>query len=137
VVAVPEEAEIAILRLSAPFEPRKGLLDRHFHAGDLDFKGEELTRILDICTKVPTIVDIYLDRPAVIPKIAEKCTALIANFGVNDQALLDVIFGKVKPTGKLPFELPSSMEAIRQQKEDLPYDSENPLFRFGFGLTYE
>jgi hypothetical protein len=36
----------------------------------------------------------------------------------------------------LPFELPSSMEAVTIQKEDLPYDSTNPLFKFGFGLSY-
>jgi beta-glucosidase len=29
------------------------------------------------------------------------------------------------------------MEAVTKQKEDLPYDSENPVFPFGFGLTYE
>ena len=34
------------------------------------------------------------------------------------------------------FELPSSMEAVRKQKEDLPHDSENPLFPFGHGLCY-
>ena len=76
VVTTPEEADYAILRLSAPFEKRKGFLEKHFHAGDLDFKEEELTRILDICERVPTIIDIYLDRPAVIPEIAEKCAGL-------------------------------------------------------------
>jgi len=137
ILSNPEEADFAILRLSAPFEPRKGFLDRFFHAGDLDFKEEELTRILQTCEQVPTIVDIYLDRPAVIPEIAKKSAALIANFGANDQALLEVVFGEFKPTGKLPIELPSSMEAVRKQKEDLPYDSEDPLYEFGFGLTYE
>jgi beta-glucosidase len=73
----------------------------------------------------------------VIPEIAGKCAALIANFGAHDAAFLEVIFGNFNPTAKLPFELPSSMEAVRQQKEDLPYDSENPLFPFGFGLSYE
>ncbi len=137
VFATPEEADFAILRLSTPFEPRKGFLEQHFHAGDLDFKGDELTRILDICEKVPTIVDIYLDRPAVIPEIAGKCAGLVANFGANDTAILDMIFGNFNPMGKLPFELPSSMEAVKVQKEDVPYDSENPLFEFGFGLSYE
>ncbi len=135
--ATPEEADFAILRLSAPFEKRKGFLERHFHAGDLDFKGEALSHVLDICEKVPTIVDIYLERPAVIPEIAEKCTGLIANFGASDAAVMDVIFGKFTPTGKLPFELPCSMQAVQEQKEDLPYDLENPLFKFGFGLSYE
>lgn len=136
IVATPDEADFAILRLRAPFEKREGFLDSLFHAGDLDFKGQKLTHILEICGKVPTIVDIYLDRPAVIPEIAAQSAALIANFGANDTALLDVIFGEFNPTGKLPFELPSSMEAVREQKEDLPYDSENPLFSFGFGLSY-
>ena len=40
------------------------------------------------------------------------------------------------PTGRLPFELPSSMEAVRQQKPDVPYDSQHPLFPFEHGLTY-
>jgi len=136
VVSDPSQADFAILRLSAPYQPRKGLLESMFHAGDLDFKGEEKERILTVLSKVPTIVDIYLDRPAVIPEIAEKSVALLGNFGANDAALFDILFGKFKPVGKLPFELPSSMDAVRKQKEDLPYDSENPLYRFGHGLSY-
>jgi beta-glucosidase len=50
--------------------------------------------------------------------------------------VLDVVFGRFAPTARLPFELPSSMEAVRRQKEDVPYDSENPLFPFGYGLAY-
>jgi len=136
VVEKVEQADVAILRLSAPYEPREGFLEQGFHAGDLDFKGQEKTRILDILERVPTIVDIYLDRPAVIPEIAARSAGLLANFGASDAAVLDVIFGRFTPTAKLPFEMPSSMEAVRKQKEDLPYDSENPLFPFGHGLTY-
>jgi beta-glucosidase len=136
VVTDVSKADIAILRLNAPYEPRKGLLESLFHAGDLDFKEPEKSRILNILNKVPTVVDIYLDRPAVIPEIAEQSAALLANFGANDGAVLDVIFGKFAPQGKLPFELPSSMEAVRKQKEDVPHDSENPLFEFGHGLSY-
>jgi beta-glucosidase len=130
------QADIAILRLKAPYEKRKGLMESFFHAGELDFKEPQKTRILNILNQLPTIVDIYLERPAVIPEIAEKSAALLGNFGANDDAVLDVIFGKFEPQGKLPFELPSSMDAVRQQKEDLPHDSENPLFPFGHGLCY-
>jgi beta-glucosidase len=137
VVTNLEEADLAILRLKAPYQPREGnFLERLFHAGDLDFKEPEKGRILSILAKVPTIVDIYLDRPAVIPEIAEGSAALLANFGANDSVVLDVIFGRFTPKGKLPFELPASMEAVLRQKEDLPYDSENPVFPFGHGLTY-
>ena len=136
VVESVEDADVAILRLSAPFEPREGFLERYFNAGDLDFKDEEKASILDVLDKVPTIVDIYLERPAVIPEIADKCAGLLADFGASDEAVLDVIFGRFKPSGKLPFEMPSSMDAVRRQKEDVPRDSEGPLFPFGHGLTY-
>ncbi len=136
VVNHPNEADLAILRLKAPFEPRDNeFLESMFHAGDLDFKQPELERILGILAQVPTIVDIYLDRPAVIPEITAAAAGLLANFGASDTAVLDVIFGRFKPQGRLPFELPASMEAVRRQKEDLPYDSQDPIFPFGFGLT--
>ena len=136
VTAVIEQADCAILHLSTPFEKRTGFLREHFHAGDLDFKDAEKARILGILARIPTIVVIHLDRPAVIPEIAEQSAALLADFGASDEAVLDVIFGRFAPTGKLPFELPSSMEAVRAQKPDVPHDSEKPLFAFGHGLTY-
>lgn len=132
-----EDADVAILRLSTPYQPRSGGgFASFFHEGDLDFKDEEKARILSILEKVPAIVDIFLERPAVIPEIAAESAALLANFGASDTALLDVIFGRFSPSGKLPYELPSSMEAVRKQKEDLPHDSKEPLFPYGFGLTY-
>ncbi|MEA3327445.1 MAG: glycoside hydrolase family 3 C-terminal domain-containing protein [Chloroflexota bacterium] len=82
------------------------------------------------------IVVIAMDRPAVIPDISAAATALLADFGACDEAVLNVIFGLDEPQGKLPFELPSSMEAIRKQRSDVPGDSEDPLYPFGFGLSY-
>ena len=136
VVPTVEEADLAILRLRAPFEPREGFLESLIHAGDLSFPEAEKARILAILAAVPTVVDVYLDRPAVIPEIAIHSAALLANFGAGDAAVLDLIFGRFVPSGKLPFELPSSMEAVRRQKPDVPYDSDNPLFPFGHGLSY-
>jgi beta-glucosidase len=138
VVEKPEAADIAIIRLNAPWVPvdSKNFMARSFHHGDLDFKKPKKDSILQLLKSVPTIVDIYLDRPAVIPEISAKAKGLLADFGASDAAVLDVIFGKAKPGGKLPFELPSSMEAVINQKEDLPYDSKDPLYKFGFGLSY-
>ena len=52
------------------------------------------------------------------------------------KVLARLIFGIDHPEGKLPFELPSSWEAVQNQKEDVPYDSEAPLYEFGHGLRY-
>jgi len=46
-----------------------------------------------------------------------------------------MVFGRFAPSGKLPFEMPSSMDAVRRQKEDVPYDSEDLLFPLRHGLT--
>lgn len=138
VVDKPADADVAIIRLNTPWYPvnTANPFAQMFHHGDLDFKGRQRDSILQLLHAVPTIVDIYLDRPAVIPEISKAAKGLLADFGASDAAVLDVIFGRANPGGKLPIELPSSMEAVRQQKEDVPYDSPNPLYKFGFGLSY-
>jgi beta-glucosidase len=137
VVNKPEEADFAIVRTATPYEPYgDSFLERLFHHGSLDFKDPEKTELLKLMETVPTILNVYLDRPAVMPELAEKAAGLLVNFGAKDDAILDVAFGKFNPSAKLPIELPSSMEAVRNQKEDVPYDSKDPLYPFGFGLSY-
>lgn len=138
VVSAPEDADFAIVRLQAPYEPRPGGFEANYHAGSLEYNSTEKARQAAIYSAVPTIVDIYLDRPAAIPEIAENAKALFANFGASPDAFLDVLFGVegAQPMGKLPFDLPRSMEAVEASKEDVPFDTENPVFRFGDGLRY-
>jgi beta-glucosidase len=131
-----DAADVAILRVRTPFETGPGFFGR-IHHGNLAFQGEALQHLQEVMRAVPTVIDVHLDRPAVIPELVEGAAALLGSFGASDQALLDVLYGRFAPCGKLPFELPSSMEAVGKQKEDLPYDSKDPLFEFGFGLTYE
>jgi beta-glucosidase len=133
-----QDADIAILRIDTPWYPvdSENPFARGFHHGDLDFKGERNQEILDLLQTVPTIVVIYLDRPAVIPDIVENASAVIADYGASDRAVAEMLFGIAKPEGRLPFELPSSMEAVRIQHADVPGDSEYPLFERGFGLAY-
>jgi beta-glucosidase len=137
-VSTPEEADLIILRLSTPWTPAETDIPfaRSFHHGDLNFKGEEQAAILRLLALKPTIVVIELDRPAVIPEINTAAAGLLADYGASDQAVLNVIFGKADPEGKLPFELPASMEAVRAQRSDVPSDSEQPLYPCGYGLGY-
>ena len=137
VVSNPKDADYIILRLRTPFEKRSQyFLERFFHQGRLYFTEKEKSTFIKFMSIKPVITVINLERPAVIPEINEKTHALIADFDSNDEIIMELIFGKIKPKGKLPFELPSSAEAVENQKEDLPYDSKNPLYPFGFGLSY-
>jgi beta-glucosidase len=132
----PTKADLAILRLKAPYEPRPGGFEAHFHAGSLEYSNKEKDRQAAIFTTVPTIVDIYLDRPAIIPEIAKNAAALLANYGSSPEALLDVVFGIAQPEGKLPFDMPSSASAIEASRSDMQFDTANPTFRFGDGLNF-
>ena len=137
VVDRPADADVAVVRIQAPYEPRDGnFIEALFHAGDLSFEPDAIAWLLELMRQVPTVVDVYLDRAAVIPEIAAGAAALLADFGATDAALLDIVFGRAAPTGKLPFELPSSMESVRAQLPDLPGDSGDPLFPLGHGLSY-
>jgi beta-glucosidase len=137
VVDRPEDADVAVVRIQAPYEPRNGnFIESLFHAGDLDFHVDDIAELLELMRQVPTVVDIYLDRAAVIPDIAEEAAALLGDFGATDDALLDIVFGRATPEGRLPFELPSSMESVRSQLPDMPYDSSDPVFPYGHGLSY-
>jgi beta-glucosidase len=136
VVADPAAADVILVRMGTPNEPRSGFLESRIHAGRLDLGAVERARLLALMAQAPTVVCIALDRPAVIPEIAAASAALLADYGASDAAVLDVIFGRATPEGRLPFELPSSMEAVERQAEDLPHDSESPLYPFAYGLEY-
>ncbi|TLD33956.1 hypothetical protein PspLS_00184 [Pyricularia sp. CBS 133598] len=136
VVKTPQEADLALLRLQAPYEPRPGGFEAMYHAGSLEFNATEKARQAAIYSAVPTVVDVMLDRPAAIPEIFEGAAAVLGSFGSGSEAFLDVIFGQASPEGRLPFDLPRSQKAVEASREDVPYDTENPVFRFGDGLRY-
>jgi beta-glucosidase len=134
----PDDAAFAIIRLETPYEPRNGsMMENFFHGGSLAFSEQALSEILPLLQRVPAVVVIDLERPAVLPEIAEHAAALVASFGSSDRAVLDVLFGRGEPKGKLPFDLPSSMDAVLAQRPDVPFDTRDPLYRFGYGLSYE
>ena len=92
--------------------------------------------LLRVSAMVPTVFVTTLERPLILTNVRPHVAALLGDFGISDEALLALVSGKATPQGRLPFELPSSVEAVRQQKSDLPHDSQSPLYPIGFGLHY-
>jgi beta-glucosidase len=141
VVEKPADADLALLRVTTPFERLHPnyFFGARMHEGNLGFHdgNADYEAINAASAKVPTVVTIALDRPAILTNVKDKVAALIGNFGVSDAALFDVLTGKAAPQGRLPFELPSSMAEVKAQAEDTPYDTKTPLYKFGYGLSYE
>jgi beta-glucosidase len=133
----PAGADVTVLRLRAPYEERGTyFLESRFHAGRLDFAPGTLARVAELSRVTPVILDVYLDRPAILGSLADDAAAVIVNYGCAEDCLLDVLFGAAAPQGRLPFELPRSMAAVEASRPDLPSDTVNPLYQYGFGLSY-
>ena len=130
----PEDADIALVRLMAPFEPRSDLfLESWFHQGSLDFPPWLVARLARVAQHCPLVIDVVLDRPAVLTPLLPHATALVGSYGTCDDALVDALTGRIPARGRLPFDLPRSMEDVRRHGEDVP-GFENPLFRCGDGM---
>jgi beta-glucosidase len=136
VVDSPEQAAVILVRLKAPYEERGPGFASFFHAGSLDFPAQTVAHLAELASIAPVVVDVYLDRPAILAPLLASATALTVTYGTSDSAWVDVLFGKAQPKGKLPFDIPSSMAAVVASNSDAPFDTENPTFRFGDGLSY-
>jgi len=135
-VGEPSDADVALVRLPAPFEPRSDLfLESWFHQGSLDLPPGLVVRMQRIAAEVPLVVDVVLDRPPVLTPLVPSCTGLVVTYGSSDSALLDALSGRIPPQGRLPLDLPVSMDVVRRHPEDVPGLGEGALFRFGDGLS--
>lgn len=136
IVDRPDQANAAIVRLAAPHQ----LLHPNFaagrvqHEGALDFQpgDPDLEAVRKIASTTPVIAIVHLDRPAILTSLRPYTAMLAGDFGATDAAVADALTGIVRPEGRLPFELPSSMAAVEKQRPDLPDDSVAPLYSVGF-----
>lgn len=131
-----EDAEAAVLRVAAPFEVEhpNHFFGRRQHEGRLEFRDgdADYEQIKAAAARLPTVVSVYLDRPAILTNVRDKAAALVANFGVSDGALLDVLTGRARAEGRLPFALPRTMADVEAQSPGRPHDLQAPLYPFGF-----
>ena len=90
----------------------------------------------------PLVVAVSTGNPFVPAEIEPYADALLLGFGVQYQAMLDVIAGLCEPSGLLPVQMPADMETVEQQAEDTPgdmrcyVDSESNSYDFAFGLNW-
>ena len=145
IVSTAEQADIIVLYLPTIFNGNQApgsdeLIDKFLSGilpdGNLAFDPAILDKAQGYSETAMLITVVDLNRPAILTELNQISDGLIGTFGVYDSVLFEMIFGQFSPQGKLPFEIPSSTKAVMQQKEDMPDDSEAPIFEFGHGLTY-
>jgi len=93
----------------------------------------------------PIILVLTGGSPVITPEIYDLADAVLYVWYPGEEggnALADVIFGDVVPSGRLPVTFPQSMSQIpdfsdySMNKRTYRYMDEEPLFPFGFGLSY-
>jgi beta-glucosidase len=91
----------------------------------------------------PVIVSMLLSNPAVVSEFESEIDGLLINFGVQDQALLEIMTGEVEPSGLLPMQMPADMKTVEEQFEDVSHDmrchidTEGNSYDFAFGLNWQ
>lgn len=91
----------------------------------------------------PVIVSVNTTNPMVFGEIEKNASAILLSFGVQDQAILEIVAGKSEPAALLPMQMPADMITVEKQAEDVPYDlkcykdSEGNSYDFGFGMNWK
>ncbi len=91
----------------------------------------------------PVIVSLNMSNPTVVAEFEGCVDAIIADFGAQTQAIMDIVSGVSNPSGLLPFNMPANMETVENQCEDVPHDMVcykdelGNVYDFAYGLTFD
>lgn len=137
IVDDPATADVAVVRLPAPFDIRDDLfLEGFFHQGSLEYRPGLVARLRDIAAATPLVIIANLERPAVLTPFAGFAGAILTDVGASPAACVDILTGAASPRGRLPFEIPRSTAAVRNSRSDVANDTSDPLYPHGAGLSY-
>jgi beta-glucosidase len=142
----PYKAEYARKESIAGGDPKEEFVNR-------SYKGKTVTTYneadLDLVIKTkkqmgdkPVIVVVNLSRPVVLSELEPYADAVLVTFGVQNQAVLDLVSGAAEPSGLLPMQLPADMRTVEEQQEDVPHDmkplvdSDGNAWDFAYGLNW-
>ncbi len=103
---------------------------------DLSLETVDVNMINAIHNKgIPLVIVLFSGRPMIISNVLDNCDAFVAAWlpGTEAEGIADVLYGDYDFKGKLSHTWPASMDQIPINYGDDVYD---PLFPYGYGLTY-
>ena len=87
---------------------------------------------------IPVVTVVLLGRAYVMSDIVDNSDAVLIAYrpGVSQgaNAIIGALYGDTEITGKLPLQIPATMNQVLTQREDLAMDIAEPLFDYGFGI---
>lgn len=90
----------------------------------------------------PVVVSLTMSNPTIVAEFEDRADAIIANFGIQNQAIFDVLVGAYEPSALLPMQMPKDMKTVEEQYEDVSHDmkvyvdSEGNAYDFAFGMNW-
>ena len=127
-------------------DPKENFTNRSYRGKTVKTENmDDMKLVLDtrkLMGSKPVVVALNTGRPVVVSEFEGAADALLLTFTVENQVVLDIISGKVEPSGLLPMDMPVSMKAVEEQCEDVAHDFEcykdadGNTYRFAYGLNW-
>ena len=127
-------------------DPKENFTNRSYRGKTVKTANkDDMKLVLDtrkLMGSKPVVVALNTGRPVVVSEFEGAADALLLTFTVENQVVLDIISGKVEPSGLLPMDMPVSMKAVEEQYEDVAHDFEcykdadGNTYRFAYGLNW-
>ena len=142
----PYTAEYARAKSIAGGDPKESFTNRSYKGKKVKTANEsDLDLVIETKKKMgdkPVVVVVNVTRPVVLAELEPYADAILLTFGVQNQAVLDIVNGTVEPSGLLPMQLPADMRTVEEQCEDVPrdmrpyVDADGHAYDFAYGLNW-
>ena len=143
---LPYTADFARAESLAGGDPKESFTNRSYRGKTIKTDNEDdLVLVRDarrLMGDKPVVVVISATRPFVPAEFEPYADAILVHFGVQNQAVLDLVSGKAEPKGLLPMQLPADMRTVEEQQEDVPHDmrchvdTDGHSYDFAYGLNW-
>ncbi len=143
----PYTAEYAREESLAGGDPKESFTNRSYRGKTVETDNvDDLNTVLEtrkLMGDKPVVVVISATRPFVPAEFEPAADAVLVHFGIQNQAVLDLVSGAAEPSGLLPMQLPADMRTVEEQHEDAPHDmrchvdADGNTYDFAFGLNWK
>lgn len=132
------EADVVVVSVGEPsyqHDPPWG-----YDTLEITSSQQEILEAVKANTKGQIITVVTGGRPYILTWCDENTNAILEAYYPGQQggiAIAETLFGLNNPTGKTPLQFPRDMESVNNQAGDVSFDLENPLYDYGWGLSYD